>query len=158
MTPAIRARVQDLFNDAVKKAGKPGSKIQIIWAELDQKHFDELTWSYGRIGPSEKSIKLSDDLLLPVAGRTVNWDVQLNPGKIEEDVKVVNQEDPGAHVTFEGGVAATIAHEVGVHAVSKWWFHVHEKGVIDAAKGSIKGYFSNEAAGAICDHLHIEPK
>lgn len=167
--PAIQKEVDRIFEDCFKRCCKKSKKgelehnIKIRWEKLlDEKDFEahrkQFGWAGGNFfgqNPSGINVGLRDSFTGPALAQTGDFAANMNPGKIREAIG--KQKDLyNKTYTFSETVAATVAHELGLHAIGGVKGHYEEKGTIDAEKGRPGTTFSEKTCKKICDRMDID--
>ena len=169
LNKSITAEVERIFSECLSKCSQntkcdksnpckcPNKSVSIVWIETTRPNLNDLPLGPN---PSGYGVLLQDsNKNSPGATGASNIDVNISPSIIQNSANTAGKD-------FNIGVAATIAHEIGLHAIGHVSGHYHTKGYVDAgtgpiqkllgvkASGQIGADFSPEACSAICSSLH----
>lgn len=161
LTPQIVNEVDRILQDAMRRYGGPEHTVYIIWTPVQTKEGLD-RWIPDDIGfygggrwhnPPMGVVVTLDDLHKPsMPGMRIgDFQTSINPIKISDDCR-----DAGQPVGL--GLAATIAHEVLLHAVGEKHGHYEDgPGFVDSRDGGQIGKtLSDKAAHNLIDQLDAE--
>jgi len=146
--------VQRIFDDFAARTCAPGSSVIIHWIPKSDKQLaaekDVGEFRRGTVG-----VRLSmtlDSGSKSYCGATAGYDGNISGNSIKMLQDLVGNGDR------DMAVAATIAHEIGLHAVGQTTGHFDDSGYVDSADGALNSTFSPAACERIRRGLFIAPK